>query len=726
MLVIKNKFSTLEIDERKGKIISFSKNGENLLSENQPPLLTVAFRNGEGDAVLTDVTKADTVEAYPTETGYKIIYKNFENINFVATVFVNFNEDSPFINWRADIKCDLQLEWLQFPSFCVEDTFADMGGNSKILFPYNEGAIVKNITARENSGFKHFEPEYPSLGSYAMYPGMVCSPFLAYLSDKGNIYIGAHDKENHTKHIDFYRENGGVKLVARIYPSVFGGNYTTEFDTVLAVFSGDWQDAAEIYRNWLEKSDTLSLPKITENKNLPEWYGESPIVITYCVRGHHDTDIMDPNKMLPYINGMKFIDEYAEKLNSKIMVILMHWEGTAPWAPPYVWPPYGGEESLKEYIDALHEKGHLLGVYCSGFGWTEGSNIAEYNMQSIFKNENLKEVMCVSPKGDLPLSEICTFQRYGYDLCPAHPFCKETLKTQVINMDSAGIDYVQLLDQNHGGTAYFCYSKEHGHPSVPGKWQSQAVKDIMHSIKAEIKNKNMLFGCESAAAEVFIPELLYSDNRFELNFFIGEAVPLYSYLYHEYLNNFMGNQVCGEGAINPRENKYSLQYRLAYSFIAGDYLTLVINDRGRIQWAWGQGVFSEYYMPDGEAVIKLVKNMNGWRKAFGEYLHKGKMVKPLNVTAKEKIKVTFASGTEVTSPVLTSSYKSQDGKTASFIVNFTNEKAECIIEGVRGKLLYTSPYKKPEVLSGDCIIIEPLSAIMIEENQKYNFSSQKG
>ena len=716
MLEIKNALSILKIDEKCGKIVSFGRKDGNLLSGVQPPLLTLGFRGEKGEKIITDITKANTYNVESGENQYIITYTDFECAELTAKIYINFGKDSSFISWRAGCECNLQLEWLEFPSFSVEDSFADNGGNSKILFPYNEGAIVKNITAREKSGFKHFEPEYPSLGSYAMYPGMVCSPFLSFLSDRGNIYIGAHDKNNNTKHIDFYRADDGVKSVMRIYPGVSGGTYETDYDTVLSYFEGDWQDGAEIYRNWLEQSNTIKLPKITENKNLPDWYKESPVVITYCVRGHHDTDIMDPSGMFPYINGMKYIDKFAEKLNSKIMVILMHWEGTAPWAPPYVWPPYGGEEALKEYIDALHSKGHLLGVYCSGFGWTDGSNIAEYNMEEAFKNNNLKDAMCVSPEGDLPLSEICTFQRYGYDLCPAHPFCKETLKTEVLNMDKAGIDYVQLLDQNHGGTAYFCYSKEHGHPSVPGKWQSEAVKDIMQSIKREIGNKDMLFGCESAAAEVFIPELLYSDNRFELNFFIGEPVPLYSYLYHEYLNNFMGNQVCGEGAISPYDNKLSLQYRLAYSFIAGDYLTLVINDRGRVQWAWGQSIFSKRYMPDEDMAVTLVKNMNAWRKSdFKKYLHSGKMVKPLTVKADSEIKITFSSKSEVTSPVLAGSYASPDGKTGHFIVNFINEKVECNCENVKGKMLYTSPENKPHIINDEKIIIEPLSVVLIEE-----------
>ena len=43
-------------------------------------------------------------------------------------------------------------------------------------------------------------------------------------------------------------------------------------------------------------------------------------------------------------------------------------------------------------------------------------------------------------------------------------FTINTITEQVELMAGAGIDYIQLMDQNHGGTSYFCYSKKHNHP----------------------------------------------------------------------------------------------------------------------------------------------------------------------------------------------------------------------------------------------------------------------
>ena len=82
---------------------------------------------------------------------------------------------------------------------------------------------------------------------------------------------------------------------------------------------------------------------------------------------------MTPNMYYPYANVLPIAKEFSEKMNSKIMALPMHWEGTAPWAPPYVWPPYGGEDEFCSFVDSLHAQGNLAGVYCSGIGWTTES-----------------------------------------------------------------------------------------------------------------------------------------------------------------------------------------------------------------------------------------------------------------------------------------------------------------------------------------------------------------
>lgn len=38
---------------------------------------------------------------------------------------------------------------------------------------------------------------------------------------------------------------------------------------------------------------------------------------------------------------------------------------------------------------------------------------------------------------------------------PHKGFLKDTIKAEVEKIVLAGIDYIQLLDQNHGGTSYF-------------------------------------------------------------------------------------------------------------------------------------------------------------------------------------------------------------------------------------------------------------------------------
>ena len=582
-------------------------------------------------------------------------------------VEIEIKQENTALLWRISIqnKTEQLLEWAEIMSLGVFGKLRDEeGGKGAILFPYNEGCLVTDMDKRNTNPFPYIEPEYPSLGKYAIFPNMISSQFLAYLADGQGIYLGMHDEERTTKHIDFRTMGDSIKLQMRTFCDVdYGEDYRMPFDGVMTFFEGDWHDACDIYRDWFYGHLPQGLKKIADSPELPKWYGESPIVVTYPIRGKFDTDVMEPNGFYPYENVLPYLREIAKETDSKVMTLLMHWEGTAPWAPPYMWPPYGGEEAFHTFVEKVHKENMLIGLYCSGMGWTQQSNLIDtYNRERQFCEEGLEQVMCSNSDGTIR-SEICKEQRAGYDLCPACEKTKEILTGEFRKVVESGVDYVQAFDQNHGGNSYFCYSSDHGHTPAPGKWQSQETLEIMKSIQKD----GVLLGCESAAAEPFISQLKFSDNRYELNYYLGLPVPMYAYLYHEFVNNFMGNQIC----MMLSQEEYNYPYRLAYSFLAGDMLTIVLIDDGEISYCWGNDCFKAH--TDKKQALQLLKNLNGWRSGAGRnFLHLGRMIKPIPISCGTNVFVGEDGRKIVVDEVLTAAYE-YNGDTMQFAVNYNNK-----------------------------------------------------
>lgn len=699
----------LQIQLDEGYIESLVYKGKQYIGA-KVPLFMVSFRDDSGAQSRMSTFDMALTQFSEAQNGFVAVYaKN----DFKVMVSLQIEEQ---LCWKIETTeiPDQAIEWVNYPQIAVPDDFADHGGTSKILWGYNEGTLIEDITAREEAN-AYFEPEYPCQGIMGVYPAVVETQFMAYYNEHSGMYIASHDKDDYLKGINFLRDSGGVRLEFRHFG---GGNvgeaYKMEYPMIIQFFEGDWYDAAEIYRTWFQSLQKPEFLKINQNKKIPAWYGESPVVITYPVRGKHDTDVMNPNKLFPYINVMPHVERFEKVFGSKVMILLMHWEGTAPWAPPIVWPPYGGEAELKKLVDALHERGDVVGVYCSGLGWTMESHVAEYSTKQLFDEQNLQTEMCLSPEQTLPYSNICTAQRSGYDMCPSREFTVNTIKDQVEKMVGAGLDYVQLMDQNHGGTAYFCYSKQHGHPYIPGKWQVDAVKEMFKV--AQENAGQTLFGCESAAAQSYIPYLLFSDNRFNLAYYIGKPVPMYAYIYHEYLNNFLGNQVCIDWNLDTNKSPECFYERMAYAFVAGDMLTVVINENGEIDWNWGKAD-KEKAPPVQEHAERFIKNLNAWRVGRGKpYLHTGKMVKPLAVSSEIYRIWRIKYGYIDVPRIHTSAWMSEDGGFAQFFANYSDVERTCtVFTDGPGYVLYDDEKAVQLQEGANEITLQPFSAIMMEK-----------
>ena len=360
------------------------------------------------------------------------------------------------------------------------------------------------------------------------------------------------------------------------------------------------------------------------------------------------------------------------------MPVLMHWESTAPWAPPYVWPPIGGADMLSEFCEELHKRDYILGVYCSGISYTIQSNINDYNMQKEYDEKGLSRYMCASPAGEI-VSKTCQAQRKSYDMCISQEFTKQVLLDEARKMVSCGLDYIQILDQNHGGTPYFCFSDNHGHPAVPGKWMVEHMTDFLKKLK-DIVGEKVLLGCESAASEAYIPYMNLSDNRFNLNGYSGKFIPMYGFIYHKYLQNFSGNSVCSQDIFDEVRSPESYLLRAAHSFLAGDFMTLVINQYGEIAWAWGEREFD--YLPDRTTVLDFIKIATAYKRGVGKkYLTFGEMIKPCKVLCDttKMYKTNQERFTEYPC-VLTTAWRASDNTRAQFLANYCQTAKKITID----------------------------------------------
>ena len=190
--------------------------------------------------------------------------------------------------------------------------------------------------------------------------------------------------------------------------------------------------------------------------------------------------------------------------------------------------------------------------------------------------------------------------------------------------------------------------------------------------------KSTLLGCESAAAEAFIGNLRFSDNRYEINYEYGVSVPLYAYLYHEYLRNFMGNQV--ESYLEDA-NENTFLYRLAYSFSIGDSMSLVLTEDGEILSRWGLRDFS--HLPNKKTVLTLVRNLvAAYKGAAGKYLYNARMIPTPEIVCDRVVFARRGGKSAIDLPsILSSAWETEEGERAVVLVNPSKGDARCTVDG---------------------------------------------
>lgn len=666
-----------------GSIISYQISGKEFCAPQgeKRSLFTIKLLDEMGTPEYVTSTDAKEFSMEEQGDGCRLYYKKIGKSRLTCIVTIRPYGDNGFA-WNLSVQNNSTkvMEWVEFPQLTLVNDMKYKGGLSKIFWPALEGVEVEDATLRsrnpEHMNYKEITGQ--TAGYCGFYPGSSPMQFMAYYEERAGLYFGAHDAACAPKTLEYYERDEGIAFEMRNFCNGAEAQFELGFDIVTCSFKGDWHDAAEIYRLWMEKHTALP-KKIADHSKLPDWLLDSPLIALYPVRGTKDTGDMSPNFYYPYKNVLPVTDELSQKTDSRIMALLMHWEGTAPWATPYVWPPFGGEGQFKEFVNEVHQQGNLVGVYCSGIGWTTKSFL---DPSLDFSDRYDETLMCRTPQGMIEQSKVIGDPiRLGYDMCPFQDKVSEIVSEEVKAIAKSGCDYAQYFDQNLGGESSFCYARNHGHPATPGVWQNEAMIRIFQKVYQELEtiDSQLVIGCEGAASEPFIKYLPFNDLRYQVGFFFGKPVPAYAYLFHEYVNNFMGNQNMIDRAFDLKKNPDCLLFRIAYSFAAGDLLTVTLADQGKIHWGWDVPWDAE--LPDQESTLAFIRHLNLWRRKYGDFLQTGKMMKPHQLQDVGNIKFYLAWGDVLEMPsLLTSRWKNKNGQEGQMIVNYLSYEQTCQID----------------------------------------------
>ncbi len=674
-------FHGLTLSARNGAALSFRPHGKELLRPARE-LFTLQLLDPE----RTPRRVCSSDFAAPQEFGELTLVfagtRQFPRLHVTACLRGESDGTVAFRFEVRGIESGWRLEWIDAPQPVI-------GAGQTLFSPVSEGMLVTDFSLRRNDSYSRYhELGFPIRGRSTgnLYPGSAQMQFLAAYDAKGDgVYFGADDPFHTPKAVEYEPLDGGD---ARLSLQTFCGDGEPDryrsFEYRLTPFRGDWKNACECYRNWI-----YSLPEFRKKPVRPAWMRDSPVTLIYAVRGDgDDRGNLPANLYFPYENALPVADFYAEALDSRILALPMHWEGTAPWAPPYVWPPYGGEESFARFRDGLHERGHLLGVYCSGTAWTQTSSITSYSQEEKFAAEGLEREMMRGPRGEID-AVVCNgenLQRLGYDLCVAREWSRRTVLDEFGKLAAFGLDYVQFFDQNIGGGTLLCYSREHGHPEIPGAWQTRAMASLQREMLDAAGEKSPVIGAEASAATPYVQNLIYNDARACFTFGRGLPVPGYAYVFHEFLCNFMGNQCGIHDHFDMKKTPWNLFYRTAYAFHCGDMLSILLGPGGKIFWNWGLK-WGAAPLPPQEQELRLLHSLNRLRKQYPQFLFEGRMIPEFIRWETDSVPLELANRTERIPRILASAWEDSAGNRIEFLTNFLPDPCEVVLDGTERRRL---------------------------------------
>ncbi len=630
-----------------------------LLAEKPAPLWRVELRSASGESTTIEATQEwGHVSVTPTQMagGYLLLWgqhsdPRLTDIGVRCLVRLNGTRSS----WRLSVE-NHSKTWsvwrVRFPQVAL-GRIGDSEQDDRLVFPRGVGELVEAPLTKP----VHFVTLYPN--------GWGTMPFYAHYDNDCGVYVAMHDPLGGMKDLRVEHEAGANAVtcgfdVPAENMGVAGNNFVTPGAAVLETFRGDWFDAAQIYKRWVEEEAKWCPNTQHAARNTPKWMRDLPL---WALTGGTSQEVVGAVKA------------FAEFMGVPVAVHWYNWH-QIPFDNDY--PHYfPTKPSFAEGVRELQKAGVRVMPYINGRLWdtrdkgTEDDQFSRVALPAATKDEKGKhyEEIYGSKESDGSPVRLAV-------MCPTTALWQQKVKDIVLRLmsDEVGVDGV-YIDQIAAAAPRLCFDKSHGHPLGGGQWWTKdGYWKMLTDLRAEMKRRHpeKMITTECNAE----PFAHLFDGYLTWHWQYQNQIPLFSAVYGGKV------QLFGRAYRGGATKDLALRMKAAQSLVFGE----------QIGWI-DPNVYKE---PIGGPFIRRMARL---RYALKDYLADGDMARPLPLLSPPlqggergrvgdipKVTADWQWSGEwivTTDALLSGAWRAKDGRVALIFVNVTDKElsAELVFDG---------------------------------------------
>lgn len=557
-----------------------------------------------------------------------------------VTATVSLAADDLALRWRIDAKMLDKKSgvWsVRYPLIQVRAADENDAGNQTV-FPYRQGRAFPYGKSQPR-----FDLIYPYPG-----PGAKFQFLAAYgEASRRGFYLAAEDGAGYDKQMVWQNQPVRDTVVFSIehIPTgrgVSGTDFNQPYDVVTRPFTGDWYDAARIYRSWWTRQIWASKGLMRDRRDVPEWLKRTPVMTRPSTTNPIRTvprNVESENKLQEILGG----DSYAG-----------------------IW--YGAYENVTGEAGLDHEgHGHLRALRSDvqdavRTQKARGIHHLAYLQSAIYdvlKTDPADAALAAKHVARARDGKPVMYHDLGYNMDRSTKWWQDRVIEQSEKAVAAGFGGI-YLDSFGKGSAE-CFARDHGHPVGGGNTgitgQRAMAKRVLEAIR-KIDPDAVLTGEDPVEA---FRDLLHV-HLLSANLWPGH-LPLYRVIWGDYSLEY--GRVLRSGKTGAED----FIPEMATMFVNGHILGRIYTDGGVI--------FSN---PQCARARAAFQEMTGITKHAIEHLRFGEYLRPLRWDAplpRIEIQETGENSKVVLPVVLHSVTRSYaDGSVGVALVNISTQTVE--------------------------------------------------